>query len=297
MFYLPLATFFPLIISFSLIFGIILPGQETIQVELNNEAKQSVLRQSYSLQALEEIFTQHEYQWPPQAAVPLLIVDTLPAGLDAIEVKRKKSLFFRTLLPIVLSENKIIHQQRQWLLSAFAKGKIKPESDTWKVLQEIAVQYRVEGELNDPQTRELFLKRVDEIPTALVLVQAAKESGWGTSRFTREANNLFGEWTYRPGEGLIPLARDEGARHSIRIFANLRSSVKSYLHNINMGHAYDVLRQLRADMRAQHKPLNALELSAGLIRYSERGQAYVDEIRQLIRINGLQQLVGLRLVN
>ena len=292
MYLLPLAGFFPVIVSVSLVLGVMFPAQKIEQAGWYDSS-----HKVDSPQALEELFAEYDYQWPPQDKVPLLMLGALPEGLGAIDVKLKKSLFFRALLPIVLSGNKVILQQRQLLIATFAKGDIEAGSDVEKTLSEISANYRVDGKINNPEIRELLLRRVDEVPIAIVLAQAANESGWGTSRFTREANNLFGEWTYRSGEGLKPLKREDGENHSVRVFPDLTGSVISYLHNINIGHAYETLRQLRAIMRERQEPLDALALSAGLIRYSERGQAYVDEIRRMIRVNRLQQLVDLRLVN
>lgn len=288
----PLATFFPLILSVSLVLGVILPAQE---IEKTGWYDSSL--HIKSPQALETLFSEYNYQWPPKKIVPLLMLAALPEGLGTVDVQLKKTLFFRSLLPIVLRENNIIRQQRHLLQTAFSNGEVGSNSNTEEILRGIADHYRVKGDLNDPEARAQLLARVDEVPIAMVLAQAANESGWGTSRFSREANNLFGEWTYRSGEGLKPLESDDGTSHSVRIFTDINSSVSSYLYNINIGHAYETLRQLRATMRERQEPLDALILSAGLIRYSERGQDYVDEIRQMIRANRLQQLVGLQLAN
>ena len=159
----------------------------------------------------------------------------------------------------------------------------------------LAELYRVNGDLNDPLVRDILLRRVDEVPPALVLAQAANESAWGNSRFAREANNLFGQWTYKQDLGMVPARRDEGARHYVRVFPDLRSSVRAYLRNINIGHAYLDLRRMRARMRAAGQQLDPYRLSDGLLRYSQRGEEYVNEIRTMMSINGLDQLGPLQL--
>jgi cytochrome c oxidase subunit 2 len=126
---------------------------------------------------------------------------------------------------------------------------------------------------------------VDAVPAALVLAQAANESGWGTSRFAQEANNLFGMWTWDKDAGLLPERRAANARHFVRVFNNLRGAVDNYLHTINTGPAYRELRMLREQQRLRGEPLSAWKLAAGLSRYSERGEEYVAEIRSIIRFN------------
>jgi Bax protein len=143
--------------------------------------------------------------------------------------------------------------------------------------------------------QQRLLRRVDEVPVALALAQAAIESGWGTSRFVHQANNLFGHWTYRHDRGLVPREREAGKTHRVRIFTTLRSSVQAYLHNLNTGRAYRHLRLLRAILRENDQPLDGEHLAAGLLHYSERGQAYVDEVRTLIRSNHLTHFETVRL--
>jgi Bax protein len=134
----------------------------------------------------------------------------------------------------------------------------------------------------------LLLRRINIIPSSLVLAQAANESAWGTSRFAIEANNYFGQWCYREGCGLVPTERDEGLSHEVKNFNSVVDSVKSYLHMLNSGKAYALLRNLRQQRLEEEKPLTGYELAAGLAKYSERGTAYVASIRSLIVANHLQ---------
>jgi len=250
-------------------------------------------------EVLEGVFNDLEYHWPLAAGaqVPPVMVDPLPEDLDSVaEVKLRKSLFFRSLLPLVLAENRMLREQRRYMLALFSRNELPASGNVKRQwLEAQLVQYRIEGSIEDESTRAELARRLDEVPVALVLAQAANESAWGSSRFAREAKNLFGEWTYKTDEGLIPEARAEGESHSVRIFPSLRASVQSYFNNINSGHAYQELRLMREEMRNKERPLDALKLATGLVRYSERGEEYVEEVRKMIRINRLNTLAGVSL--
>lgn len=133
-----------------------------------------------------------------------------------------------------------------------------------------------------------LMRRVDVIPTSLVLAQAANESGWGTSRFAREGNNIFGQWCFDEGCGLVPNKRGDEASHEVRAFASVDAAVRAYFRNLNTHPSYEDLRTLRASMRMQGLPLNSMVLARGLTRYSERGMDYVLELQDMIRINDLR---------
>jgi len=248
-----------------------------------------------SVGELERAFERRNYQWPPGRTVPPLAVQVFPHGLEGVGVSRKKRLFFRSLLPLVLAENARIGRERAFLRRAFAKGGLAPRDPLLAPVRAIAERYNVEGDLNDGAVRRRLLRRVDVVPPGLVLAQAANESAWGTSRFAREANNLFGHWTYDKDQGIVPRRRREGAEHFVRVFSGLRESVRAYLRNINAGHAYVGFRQMRSHLRASGQPLDPVVLAGGLERYSERGWAYVAEIRTMIRNNRLGRLNGVRL--
>lgn len=247
---------------------------------------------------LETIFAELDYQWPPQngAALPPLAVQALPQDFDTLDVQQRKQLFFRILAPLVAAENNKLREQREFLLHTFEQFEQLPkQSPVFRRVQAIAQRFDVSGDLNDGQTRETLLRRVDIVPAALVLAQAANESGWGTSRFAREANNLFGMWTWDENEGIEPARRAANARHFVRSFGNLREAIGNYLHTINVGRAYRELRTIRAAQRARGEPPSAIEMAAGLERYSARGKAYVSEIRSIIRFNQLDELPPLRI--
>ena len=247
----------------------------------------------------ERLFAQLNYFWPPAvgATVPRIAMDPLPGDLQSgLTVARKKALFFRAILPLVLAENRQIRRQREFVGRILATGRVpRAESPQRRWLQELFRHYRIKIRLDFNVALKQLLRRMDEIPAALVLAQAANESAWGTSRFVRLANNLFGLWTWRQGEGIVPEERPDGHRYAVRKFPSLRVSVRHYLHNLNIGHAYQDLRRLRNRMRVGGQGLDALALAAGLSRYSTRGADYVREIRQIIRGNHLNMLNAVEL--
>ncbi|ABM61954.1 Uncharacterized FlgJ-related protein-like protein [Halorhodospira halophila SL1] len=231
-------------------------------------------------------------QWPPDAQVPPVTAASFPDDLAEVDVQTRKEVFFRILTPIVLAENARLREAREFVAEVGERHEAL-EGAARERLEGLAAHYRVD--LDDDGAIEELLRRLDEIPADMAVAQAANESGWGTSRFTRQANNLFGEWTWTQEEGLVPERRGEGETHRIRVFPSLQRSVRSYYFTLNVGHAYDELRDLRARMRDEGGELDGEALSAGLTAYSERGEAYVEEVRSMIRFNELQRLNGLRL--
>lgn len=236
---------------------------------------------------------QRGYSWPP-GEVPALALQALPHDLDQLPVAEKKRVFLQSLLPLVLAENRRVAAEREFLRQALADWPL-PEGDRRVRLERLASRYEVQGDLGEPAVRRRLWRRVDLVPPALALAQAANETGWGTSRFAREANNLFGQWTYQADQGLKPRDRAEGKSHFVRRFPDLQASVRGYLHNLNTHPAYQPLRERRAQLRQRGQPLDALELAAGLEAYSERGMEYVEDIRAMIRHNDLQRLAGAQL--
>lgn len=246
-----------------------------------------------SAQALSTLFAELDYGWPPPELVPRVALQQLPADLAEQPVANRKALFFSSLTPLVLAENQRLLQKRARLQDLLARP-VWSEAEQ-RELAALAERYAVIGELEDPRTQERLLRRVDEIPLGLALAQAAKESGWGTSRFAQEARNLFGVWTWDSSQGLVPAARQSGATHLVRVFPDLQASVRNYLHTLNTGAVYAPLRQQRAYLRSVGAPLQPLALVDGLERYSERGQSYVQEVRAMILSNQLHQLGELSL--
>lgn len=223
--------------------------------------------------------------------VPRVFVASLPQDLkDIRDVPKRKALFFKTMLPLVLKVNEDIQAERARLWSMKAvlanKGKISALDRLWLIV--MAERYKV-ARTTPVRMINALLPRVDVIPPSLALAQAAEESGWGTSRFVREGNALFGEWTWS-GKGIVPKGRDEGKTHRIRAFDSLLESVRSYALNINTHRAYRDLRQDRAEQRADGKVLDGWLLARHLESYSQRGLDYVEGLRAIMETNGLDDL-------
>jgi len=253
-----------------------------------------------SVDDMESYFRKVSYTWIPAsgASVPPIEVSAIPADISKVkEVSRKKSIFFRALLPLVLEENDLILRQQSKLLALQLKSfdQWTPNEHLW--FSELLDWYRLPIQSPDQVLFSELLARVDSIPTELVLAQAANESGWGTSRFARIGNNLFGMWTFNDKNGLIPKQRAKGEKHAVQVFASLRESVRAYMRNLNTHKAYQSLRESRMRSREQGKELDGRLLAQGLLRYSIRGKDYVDELQSMIRTNQLATVraVSLRL--
>ena len=192
----------------------------------------------------------------------------------------------------VLQVNDEIGADRRRLLDLHTRarnGKYLPAVDRlWLIV--LAERYKVKrGDL------KRLLKRVDIMPTSMALAQAAEESGWGTSRFSREGNAIFGEWTFSGSEGLVPLEREAGKTHKVRAFRSLLDSVRSYARNLNTHRAYRKLRTLRQRMRRDGTPIRGRRLIETLTSYSERGMDYVKDLRAIMSVNKLDGLDAAKL--
>lgn len=230
-----------------------------------------------------------------QAQVPRLIVTDIPQNwADGLTVATRKSLFFRSLLPMVLIANREIRNDRGRLLDLQKRVTAgEPVSDRdreW--FEELAKRYGMApDDLDDPvvltsNSIRSILLRVDVIPPSLALAQAAVESAYGTSRFASEGNALYGQWHL--GRGLVPgQQRTELGDWRIKAFDTPLGSVRAYMRNLNTNRAYAPFRRLRAQARAANEVPRGAPLAAGLLAYSEKGQAYVSLLRSLIARNGL----------
>lgn len=228
-------------------------------------------------------------------SVPRVFLASLPADLAQVpENKQRKALFFQAMLPLVLQVNEEILADRRhlWKLRYSMGLGEKPSAADRLWLRVMTERYRVKaGDIG------ALISRIDIVPPALALAQAAEESGWGTSRFAREGNAMFGQWTFSSTSraGLTPLNRDEGKKHQVRAFDSLIDSVRAYTMNLNSHRAYRDFRSTRQAIRRAGGPLDSRVLAGKLLKYSERGQAYVNALRGLIDYNGLSPLDDARL--
>lgn len=217
-------------------------------------------------------------------------IDRVPPPPDFSEFsagEARKQAFYDYFVPLIEAENRRILADRERLEALIDKGFASASEQNW--LARLAATYEFEAEMDEPENWLRLLRRVDGIPPSLALAQAANESAWGTSRFAVDGNNYFGQWCFVEGCGLVPASRPEGARHEVAAFTSAAHSVRRYMNNINTHFAYEELRTLRAQLREQGKAITGLALSPTLIRYSERGIEYIEELQTMIRFNRLQQ--------
>ena len=211
------------------------------------------------------------------------------ASVSSIDVKKQQ--FFDYLQDYIDAENQRISVVRRELqsLADIVNGGVALSTRELERVLLLSDVYRLPDSVSrDVQLVDELLLRVDQIPASLVLAQAANESAWGTSRFALEGNNIFGQWCYEEGCGMIPLQRVSGASHEVQRFDSLEHSVQGYFANINSHPLYEYFRELRAYMRNRGEDLDPMILAYGLGRYSQRGENYVDEVQTLIEQNNVR---------
>ena len=222
--------------------------------------------------------------------------EPLPDFSEIEDIDQRKTAFFSYLAPIVVEENERVLAQRARLLELTKQPSEKsfsPLQRRW--LRKLAAEYELEwpGESRE-QTMATMLRRIDAVPASLALIQAAKESGWGQSRFAVKGNNLFGHWCYSPGCGIVPARRSDDAAHEVAAFDSVEQSVERYINNLNTHPSYQPLRELRQTKRLNGNPLKGLALADGLVLYSERRGDYVRDIKQMLLANQalIEQAIG-----
>ncbi len=206
------------------------------------------------------------------------------------DTKEKKKQFFGFLRPMIKAENDKVIAQRNRLLDLQEKHRTdtKLSKKDRDYLNKLLAEYNLDGlDLESEDNWRTLIERVDIVPLDLALIQAAKESGWGTSRFARQGNNLFGQRCFTKGCGIVPNDRSSGEKHEVKRFDSIEASVRSYVYNLNTNQAYSKFRKLRFDQRQKSEYPDGCSLVAGLPKYSERGNDYLEEVRAMIRANRL----------
>lgn len=206
----------------------------------------------------------------------------LPNFGEYKDVKEKKRAFFAYLQPLVEQVNAEVEQQRDYIQNLESVPTTETEKQRFN---KILKRYSLRNDVPFSELKTKILRRVDTLPVALVLMQAANESAWGTSRFALQANNLFGQWCFKKGCGVVPSGRPAGETYEVRMFNHPIESIRSYFNNLNTGHAYVMLRDVREQIRAEQEELDPQVLATGLLKYSIRREAYVEEIQTMIRVN------------
>jgi len=211
----------------------------------------------------------------------------VPKFAEISDIPTKKQTFFNYFRPAIEAQNQIIIHERQFLLAVIEQidnGLGLSEADNNR-LTSLLNKYQYDVKSFTRNTLTPLLKRIDIIPIEMVLIQAANESGWGSSRFAIEGFNFFGQWCFTEGCGLVPLARTDGKTHEVAVFDSPKDSIIAYMINLNTHPAYRVFRSIRADLRAQKVKPTAEKLVYGLINYSERKDEYIDELLEMLKHN------------
>ena len=213
----------------------------------------------------------------------------LPNEIKMIEnTKKRKEFFIQIVLPLILKENNNIKLDRKRLFNIINKNNNTTLEKKW--LDKKYKQYGVTS-----KDLSVLKVRMDEIPVSLAIAQAAKETGWGTSRFAQEGNALFGQWTWS-GEGLKPKDADKNEGHKVMRFNVLQASVRAYQRNINTHSTYKQFREARAKLRDLDKQLDSLILAKYLNKYAETGNQYVEVLQQIIKQNNLKDFDNAKLL-
>ena len=216
-------------------------------------------------------------------------IGLLPNEIKNIgNTKKRKDLFIKIVLPLIVKENTKIRIDRKRLFTILNKNSNTDIEKKW--LEKKYKQYGAKK--NDLSTLKV---RMDEIPISLAIAQAAKETGWGTSRFALKGNALFGQWTWS-GEGLKPKNAEDGKGHKVMKFNSLQLSVRAYLRNLNTHSSYKNLRKARTDLRNKKVPLDSLILSKHLDKYAETGSQYIEVLQKIIEQNNLKDFDESRLL-
>ena len=236
-----------------------------------------------SAATIEELFKSTNYSLEDvrkNKLVKPISLTLLPNEIKKIEnTKKRKDLFIQIILPLVIKENNSIKLDRKKLFSILNKSKNTKPEKIW--LNSKFKQYGVANK--DLSTLKI---RMDEVPVSMAIAQAAKETGWGTSRFAQEGNALFGQWTWT-GEGIKPSDADTDSTHKVMRFKILQASVRAYQRNLNTHSSYKDFRSARAELRDEGKKLDSILLTEYLDKYAEIGKEYVRVLQQIIKQNNL----------
>ena len=255
---------------------------EDIDVFGKNEEDEDPQRLSAS--TIEELFKDNGYDLDTVKKTKLVNAGNqltkLPKELKNIESpKKRKTLFIKIVLPLIIEENLKIRFDRKKLFEILNKSNTSTTDKAW-----LELKFKQYGVNNNDLTKLKI--RMDEIPVSLAIAQAAKETGWGSSRFAQEGNALFGQWTWS-GEGIKPLEVEKGQKHKVAKFKILKASVRAYQRNLNTHPSYKEFRIERAIQRDNDQKLDSLKLVKFLEKYAETGKEYTEILKKIINQNSL----------
>ena len=267
--------------------------QPELKVKRNNVAEVILPDLNLKTETVIQLFKDVDYDLRKvrnEKLVKPIYFTQFPRDLDNLQsVQLKKETFIKIVLPLIVAENEKILDDREKLKLLVEKKFTSDLEKQW--LRQKLLEYKVKkGDLDE------LMHRMDMIPVSIALAQAAKESGWGTSRFALEGNAIFGQWTW-DGQGIAPLKRDGGKNHKILKFPILRASVKAYKNNLNTHKSYSKFREKRKSLRSKNKKITGLALTDTLKNYAQTGSEYTKILNQIITQNRLSDFELVRLVN
>ena len=262
-------------------------------IDVFNSEEENTNTSRLSASTIEQLFEDTKYNLKKVKETKLVnignSIDHLPKEMRKIEsTKKRKNLFIQIVLPLIIEENTKIRLDRKKLFAILNKNNNSKTEKEW--LSKKFKQYGVKS--NDFSTLKI---RMDEIPVSLAIAQAAKETGWGTSRFAQEGNALFGQWTWS-GEGIKPAGADGDSKHKVAKFKVLKASVKAYQRNLNTHSGYKEFRRERAIQRDNEGKLNSLLLVNYLDKYAETGVEYTKVLKKIIEQNSLTEFDDVKIL-
>ena len=273
--------------------------KENLQTEKNVEKRSNVVKEfvlpdlNLKTETVLSLFADVKYDLNKvrdEKRVKPIYFTQFPKDLDEItSVKLKKETFIKIVLPLVVAENQKILDDKRKLNKISSKKMTTDKEKLW--LRQKLKEYKVtKGNISE------LTKRIDIVPVSIAIAQAAKESGWGTSRFALEGNAIFGQWTWN-GQGIAPIERAAGKNHKILRFPILRASVKAYQNNLNTHKSYREFRDKRSKLRSRNNSLVGIKLIHTLDSYAETGTEYTKILKQIIEQNKLSDFENVKLEN
>ena len=268
------------------------PNEEDLLIDIYslNDKETDTVRLDAS--TIKQLFADTDYKLDDvrkKKLVKPIALTLLPAEIKMIEnVKKRKEFFIQIILPLILEENKNINLDRKRLFSIINKSNNTKTEKKW--LEKKYKQYGIPS-----KDLSVLKRRMDIVPVSLAIAQAAKETGWGTSRFAQQGNALFGQWTWS-GEGLKPKDAEKSEGHKVMRFNVLQASVRAYQRNINTHSSYEDFRLARAKLRDLGEPLDSIILSEYLDKYAETGNEYVKVLQKIIQQNNLKDFDDAKLL-
>ena len=219
----------------------------------------------------------------------------IPKKMNEINTVDKKNIFISILLPIALRGNELVLEEREFIKDAIS-------SNNLSLIEYFSKRYKIKdykkinfAKLSVKQVEEIkskLLIKVNKIPISMILAQAIIESGWGSSRFAKEGNALFGEWTWQKGIGIKPQEKLD-ANYAVKNFSNISASLNSYILNLNRHEAYNEMRNYRNKKYRNGDPITGYEAANFLSRYAEIGYQYVTKVKDMIKFNKLERFENL----